>query len=268
MSKNKEIGCYLLHNPNTDEFYVGSGIMDDRRVNHIKLLKKNSHYNSKLQEAYNKDPNFEFICSETETREEAFLLEQSIIDDFSDSSLLLNISKSSIGNGKQSEETKEKLRQISIKQFASQEVRELCSQRSKKLCQDPEHIEKISKAAKEGWASLTAKEKQAFSEKTTKALLRDYASGARPSLAGQTRSQEFCEQDSVKITEKWKDPIYRETQRLARIGKMVGHNKIPTIVDGVSYESASAAAKAHNLSDPGALHRFRSEKYPNWQILS
>ena len=97
----KEVGIYILVDPNTDETYIGSGILDSRRKTHLYHLENNTHPNYKLQRAFNKNPNFEFIgvpvsenqMTQEQNRDIAYDLEQSVLDDFNDSVLLLNISK-------------------------------------------------------------------------------------------------------------------------------------------------------------------------------
>ena len=87
-----QIGTYLLHNSDTGHTYVGSGVLAKRHADHKTLLKNNSHYNPKLQNAYNKHPNFDFVAVPTNDREEARDLEQAIIDEHRDNPLFLNIS--------------------------------------------------------------------------------------------------------------------------------------------------------------------------------
>ena len=92
MSEEKEVGVYILHNKNTDETYAGSGVLEDRKASHFYYLnagkegRRNKdgklirHPNRKLQAAYNRDSNFDFVAIPTETREEATQAEQSLID--------------------------------------------------------------------------------------------------------------------------------------------------------------------------------------------
>lgn len=87
-----QIGTYLLHNSDTGHTYVGSGVLIKRYSDHQSLLKNNTHYNPKLQNAYNKHPNFDFIAVPTTNREEARDLEQAIINEYHGNPLLLNIS--------------------------------------------------------------------------------------------------------------------------------------------------------------------------------
>ena len=104
VSEEKEVGVYILHNKNTDETYAGSGVLEDRKASHFYYLKAGKegrrgqtgklirHPNRKLQAAYNRDPNFDFVAIPTETREEATQAEQSLIDEFRGNPLFLNLS--------------------------------------------------------------------------------------------------------------------------------------------------------------------------------
>lgn len=110
----QDIGTYLLHNKETGHAYVGSGILRKRHNDHFWLLKNNEHYNPKLQNAFNKNPNFDFIPIVTDDREIARDLEQSIINEYHSNPLLLNISIDAryCNNGlPMSDEHKEKISQ-------------------------------------------------------------------------------------------------------------------------------------------------------------
>lgn len=96
-----KIGFYLLHNQETDQTYVGSGILYERYKYHKNSLDKNKHGNYKLQIAFNKNPNFDFIglpvnennFTNEQNRELALILEQNTINENINNKLLLNISK-------------------------------------------------------------------------------------------------------------------------------------------------------------------------------
>ena len=92
-----DIGVYVVQNNDTKETYVGSGILGKRKNVHSRLLESNTHWNSNLQEAYNRNPNFEFIgvslkdaVSVEEQRENALALEQLLIGENNGNPLLLN----------------------------------------------------------------------------------------------------------------------------------------------------------------------------------
>lgn len=77
----KIICTYIYYNHDTREFYIGSGNRN-REYGHLTSLRHNNHYNKKFQKAYNKNKNFIFYYSETDTRKEALAFEQILIDYF------------------------------------------------------------------------------------------------------------------------------------------------------------------------------------------
>lgn len=89
---NKVHGVYIIFDEKTDKTYIGSSNnIELRRINHENALKRNAHYNTHLQNLYNKRGTLSFVYCETETREVAYDFEQAVIDEYKDSKLLLNI---------------------------------------------------------------------------------------------------------------------------------------------------------------------------------
>jgi group I intron endonuclease len=87
------IGTYTLTDSRTGKFYVGSTKDIAKRVErHFKELRENRHHCKPLQELWN-GGKVHLVISEyaTESREEAYLLEQDIIDRHLESPFLLNI---------------------------------------------------------------------------------------------------------------------------------------------------------------------------------
>src|ERR1035437_2675922 len=124
----KQIGVYTLHNPKTDEFYIGSGILGNRKSKPASYLKNNKHENYKLQRAYNKDPIFEFIgiplenpeLSREVNRELALKIEQELINQNFNNPVFLNIAKDVLKPmlGREiSEEHKLKLKEAGIERM-------------------------------------------------------------------------------------------------------------------------------------------------------
>jgi group I intron endonuclease len=85
-------GVYTLTNPRTGEFYVGSSKNIKKRCErHTRELILGNHHCSLLQKVWNKNNNLVINTFPTETREEAYVLEQDFFDRYKDSPLLLNI---------------------------------------------------------------------------------------------------------------------------------------------------------------------------------
>jgi group I intron endonuclease len=89
----KVTGVYTLTDSRTGKFYVGSTSDIAKRAHrHFKELRENRHHCIPFQKLWNSGK-VNLVLSEfpTETREEAYLLEQDIIDRHQDSQLLLNV---------------------------------------------------------------------------------------------------------------------------------------------------------------------------------
>jgi group I intron endonuclease len=88
----KEIGAYVLTDVRTGKFYVGSsGEIDKRIARHISDLRRNEHHCPELQELWNKNYRLTETKFYTETREDAYVLEQDLLNRYKDSYKLLNI---------------------------------------------------------------------------------------------------------------------------------------------------------------------------------
>lgn len=70
------IGTYTIRHP-TGVYYFGqTKDFSQRQVEHLKKLKRNIHPSTKLQEAFNSDPTFEWSIEETTDISEAMALEE------------------------------------------------------------------------------------------------------------------------------------------------------------------------------------------------
>lgn len=97
MKKSEETGIYHLSNSETGELYIGSGVLQARRIQHFSDLRNNRHCNSLLQEVYNRNPNFEFKIIAKCDKETALNLEQIALDASVEDSTSLNVSKKARG---------------------------------------------------------------------------------------------------------------------------------------------------------------------------
>lgn len=107
-------GCYMFHNLETGEAYVGStNNLELRRKAHIRDLKNGNHVNKRFQRAYDRNPNFDFVATPVESREVAFDLEQATIDEYYGQPFFLNRSKDArkcnVPGWKHTEEAKRKI---------------------------------------------------------------------------------------------------------------------------------------------------------------
>jgi hypothetical protein len=252
-----KVGIYILHDPATDQAYFGSGVLGDRQKTHLSQLKNGKHHCRKLQRAFDNGAEFDFVgipvedsADVRENRRIAYELEQTSIDEFRGSPLLLNTSMVVDANFtglKHSEESNETNRQHASKRWS-----------------DPVWREKVIAAQNTGKAAMTEEEKAARAAAVSSGLKAVYDSGDRPSNKGQVRSEEFCEQNSAKIKDKWQDPDYRIRQIASRQGKTNEKARIPVMGDGVEYPSLTAAAEALGISKQSITYRLQSETYPGW----
>jgi len=122
-------GAYLIIHPNSKKCYVGSHQnLYVRPYQHHSLLNLKDHWIDEFQEAYNLDPRIIPLFIITNTREEGYDIEQSILDKFYDTGLLFNIAKDArlaLTGLEVSEDTRRKLSVV-----------------SKGRQQSPEHIER------------------------------------------------------------------------------------------------------------------------------
>ena len=104
---------YLIIDNTTNQAYVGSSQNVRRRIyKHNDCLKNNNHPNENLQQAFNAGHKLEVIVTETESKDTALDLEQSILDECFDSGMLLNIAKDARYSNKgiiPSQETRDKI---------------------------------------------------------------------------------------------------------------------------------------------------------------
>lgn len=92
------VGTYLIVDRGTKKFYVGSSSNIKRRFQrHISNLKHGKHHNSELQSLWEKTRGFSLTIFPTETRDDAYMLEQDIINRHINSPLMVNVGLSVSG---------------------------------------------------------------------------------------------------------------------------------------------------------------------------
>ena len=91
-------GVYVIIETKTKCFYIGSSLDMRKRIDrHYRELLNKKHHNVLLQELANSGSYFREIFFPVENREQAYLLEQSLMDMHIDNPLLLNIGLSTKG---------------------------------------------------------------------------------------------------------------------------------------------------------------------------
>lgn len=268
-----KIGVYLIQNDKTLETYVGSGILDKRKYRHEKALSENKHINYKLQRAYNKDPNFDFVgipveepnLSKEENRKLALDLEQQIIDEYKDSNLLLNISLDTTTFTLGLKHTKERKEEIGkkSKEYWNNVSSEDLEKRNKL----------ISDSKKEYFKQLSEENKNIFSEKLRQANLgKTIPQDIKDKISSSLKGRIVTEEHRNKISEANKNvPKSKEAVSKGVITRMQNNSykhseesklKVskPTIIDGVSYPSRSLAAKELNICRSTLYKRLNESK--------
>lgn len=85
-------GVYVIEHPSSKKFYVGSTTdLESRTIRHVLDLTRGRHANHFLQKAYRQNNNIELSIFITETRDEAYDLEQEFIDKYHAEGKLFNI---------------------------------------------------------------------------------------------------------------------------------------------------------------------------------
>lgn len=111
--EEKECGAYVITHMESGKRYIGStSDLRARKTVHMAYLNTGTHVNQALQEAFNSDPDLEFRFYPTETREEAYDIEQLLLDRNHGKPDCLNIASNArlpwLGR-KHTEETKAKM---------------------------------------------------------------------------------------------------------------------------------------------------------------
>lgn len=258
----RTIGVYKLHNPVTGKFYIGSGILEARKKYHFNALGIGNHSNYKLQQAYNENPNFEFIstaidklATERDNRNFALNIEQKLIDESINNKNCLNIAMDVgacfIGR-KHTNQTIQKLRENKLLRWT-----------------DPIYREKVTKAQRNGWKKMSKEKRKVLSDKRSLMLINYYSKINHALTKGQTRSEEFKKRNSEIVTELWKDPKFRAKIIKAREGKNYIPPGIKVEIHGKIYDSITQAAKEYKMTKQGLIYRLEStrSKFSEWKKL-
>lgn len=77
----RQPGCYILNHISSGTFYIGStNNLYRREIGLMSSLTLRTNLNTRLSELYSDDPNVVFEYVVTQTREEAYVLEQAELD--------------------------------------------------------------------------------------------------------------------------------------------------------------------------------------------
>lgn len=145
-------GVYLIYQEDTRMVYVGSSGMPGLRTSrHLTLLRGGRHENPVFQKLFNTNPNFYFVYYTVDTREDAYKLEQSLVDYYAGTGKLINIGMDVLApnRGKvASAETREKQRIAKLGVARSEEAKQRVSEGMIGRVQSEETRQKLSDAKK------------------------------------------------------------------------------------------------------------------------
>lgn len=227
-------GVYAIKHLATGRMYIGSsGDLHGRQQEHQYGLRRGNHPNAGLQYAYNQDPQLEFVVRFTDNREDAYDLEQQLIDEYFSSGLLFNLASDARFSTKgrfHSTETREKMRLGSVAKGLgipkSLEHRENIRKGLTGYVKSPEHIEKLRESLT--GRQLTPEHRQKVSEAN---LRRDYS-----------------------------------PEHIDHMRELAKDRQKPVVVDGVEYDSIKSAAQANGINKETARGRIASSnpRFSGW----
>jgi group I intron endonuclease len=152
-SEGAVVGAYVLAHKSTGCFYVGSSVNLRERINlHQSHLRRGIHANKKLAELVAHDDEVSVGVVRTHTREEAYAIEQAVLDQHHGDPYCLNIAKDAKSSPKGrplSPETRHKQSQSLQGREFSEESRLKMSQASLGVPKSQEHVAKMRQARKE-----------------------------------------------------------------------------------------------------------------------
>lgn len=238
------VGVYVIYNPDTLEFYIGtSKNIHNRLIRHRGMLFNETHYNINLQKSFYRSYYLQvmyFICTD---RNSAYDLEQELIDSNIDNPSILNISvdsRNSRKNLKFSEETINKIRSswtTARRQKASENIRQVHT-----ILHTSQAIEKQRERMmgnKFGTGQVITEERREFLRKLN---------------SGKTLSEETKQRIS-------------DSKKEAFANGSVRSRAVQIMVNGIRYVSSSEAGKQLNVHSGLVWHRVNSEKdkYKDWK---
>lgn len=193
MAKENSPGAYTLTHVETGLRYVGSTDRPTaREIEHKSKLNTGTHHIKQLQSVFDQheDKSLSFEFHPTETREQAYDLEQKLLQEGRGDSLLVNRSYHSRSSkevipstetrqkmsdarsgAKHSEETKDAIRRAHLGRAKSPEHIENLSAAQKKLAEDPIHRQKLKEQAMATAKSVLIEGKEYESIRTASATL-------------------------------------------------------------------------------------------------
>lgn len=259
------IGAYILKFETSGKFYIGSAKDITARIaRHVRDLKSGLHHNTGVQEQWDKKHPFTELVYPTDTREEAFEIEQHLLDVHKGSPNLLNVGLSARGGDNL---TKNPNRQAIIEKIKDT-LMEMFNGMSPELI-----LLKYSRAgSKNGMFGKThSAEARAKISAVNKGVTR------RSGFKLSKEHRKMISENASKRTGS-KNPFFgkkhsEETRkRLSEAIKakgMLPGNSRTVLIDGKTYPSINAASRDTGISPALLVYRLqsKSKKYSGYNYL-
>lgn len=242
---NTGIGFYSITIEKSGFVYFGSTKnLSNRLSHHLGNLRRNMHPNNKLQKAYNLNKKVIIDYRFTKTREEAYLIEQEEIDKVWGSILVCNACRDVRNN------------------VMSMHTEEVKNKRLKTM-NSPEFIKSQSNRTIEQWKDPEKRARLLSNMNSKEAILKRTASLNTPEAKAKAKAYRetlaYKEQQSLRLKELWKDPIYREKTLSNRDSEKVRianeARRKPLLINGKIYSSAQEASLELKYT-PASINRL------------
>lgn len=228
-------GTYVIKHCKTGRIYVGSTKdINERIYENRRKLKKNYHKNKTFQEAYNDSDILQIYFILTNSREEAFDLEQWLLDRYWDSGILFNIAKDA-------------------RKSANGAIR------------TPETLDKMHKVSLGRKRSIESIEKTRLSH-----IGRKCSEETLVKMRAWTRTDEMKKKIGLKnkiaLTGKKIDPKIAKlnAERLAVSREL---QKKAVLINNIKYESVSFASNSLKIGKATVIYRLKSKYFTEWNYL-
>lgn len=221
-------GAYAIKHTETGKIYAGSASNVQRRTGgHLVELKKGTHPSAELQSAFTKNPSVEITLLPTSTRDEAYDIEQNVLDTHLKNGLLFNQNPDARGKTVL-RSTIEKMREANLGKTNS-----------------PETIQKRVNSLKGYTHSEEAKEKM------------------RSSSVGKNLGHVQSQETKSKISETLTGRTVSEETRI-KLRAIALQRAQQVSIDGIVYDSASSAAQTLNITEGTLRWRLTSNNHPTY----